>query len=72
MDTPSNPTKSAPRILSVKQVCERVCLSRATIYLKVKSGEFPHPKAISSARIGWLESEVSEWITNRPPREELK
>ena len=40
-----------------------------------RAGQFPAPLALSSARIGWLEAEVDEWISKRaehrgalPPR----
>lgn len=52
------------RLLSVKQVMERVGLSRATIYRKEGLGEFPARVSISQSRVGWLESEINDWILN--------
>ena len=54
--------QTPPRLLSIKQVCDRVSLSRATVYLRVKSGDFPRPKAISTGRKAWLESDINRWI----------
>ena len=50
------------RILSIKQVLERVPISRQTLYSWVAQGEFPKQIQISSNRVGWDEQEVDEFI----------
>ena len=40
--------------------------SRKTIWLKVKQGKFPPPIDIGNGRVGWLESEILEWLESRP------
>ena len=55
------------RILNIKKVCDKTGLSRATIYRMVERREFPPPIQISRRRIGWLESEVDEWISRLLP-----
>jgi prophage regulatory protein len=52
-------------ILRRKQVQARTGLSRSTIYLYVKDGVFPKPIALGPRAVGWIESEVSEWIAAR-------
>lgn len=52
-------------ILRRKQVQARTGLSRSTIYLYVKDGAFPKPIALGPRAVGWIESEVSEWIAAR-------
>jgi prophage regulatory protein len=45
---------------------ERVTgLGRSTIYDKMAIGEFPKPVPLSGGAVGWLESEIAEWQTQR-------
>lgn len=45
---------------------ERVTgLSRSTIYDYMARGRFPRPIRLSGKSVGWLESEVGEWIKAR-------
>lgn len=37
-------------------------LSRSTIYNMMKSGEFPQSILLGARAIGWLESDVQQWI----------
>ncbi len=52
-------------ILRRKQVQIRTGLSRSTIYQYIKDGVFPKPVALGPRAVGWLESEVNEWIAER-------
>lgn len=52
-------------ILRRKQVQMRTGLSRSTIYQYIKDGVFPKPVPLGPRAVGWLESEVSEWIAER-------
>ena len=49
-------------ILRRKQVEVRTGLARSTIYLHVSQGTFPAPIPLGERSVGWLESEVTEWI----------
>lgn len=63
------------RLLSMKQVCERTSLSRASILRKVDDEKFPAPVALGerkrnrrgqlTGRIAWVEEEVDAWIADR-------
>ena len=63
------------RLISLKEVCFKTSLSRASIYRKVAEGTFPHyvglgkrtpnSKGRLTGRIGWLEAKVDEWIAER-------
>lgn len=44
---------------------QRTGLSRSTIYLYIKMGEFPKPYRLGMKTVGWLESEINEWIVAR-------
>jgi len=52
-------------ILRRKQVQMRTGLSRSTIYQYIKDGVFPKPVPLGPRAVGWLESDVSEWIAGR-------
>lgn len=53
------------RILRRKTVEQRVGLGCSSLYNKIKAGEFPAPIKISERAVGWLESEIEEWIAAR-------
>jgi prophage regulatory protein len=61
----SNTNQQGPSILRFKQVQARTGLARSTIYLNIKSGTFPRPVPLGVRAVGWLESEVSDWIAER-------
>ena len=54
-----------PTILRRPQVQQRTGLSRSTLYQYIKDGEFPKSIALGPRLVGWLESDVSEWIAER-------
>jgi prophage regulatory protein len=54
-----------PAILRRKQVELRTGLARSTIYQYIKDGVFPKPVPLGPRAVGWVESEVSAWITER-------
>lgn len=53
------------RLLSLKDVLARTALSKSTIYQLIKDGAFPKQIAISVRRVGWLESEIDNWIQSK-------
>lgn len=53
------------RYLNVREVALRVGLSRATIYRKVKTGDFPDSYDLSDNRVGWRESDIDAWVATR-------
>ena len=61
------------RILRIREVASRVGLSRSSIYVRIKAGQFPGPIK-QGASSGWLESEISDHILKlaAAPREPLK
>lgn len=60
-----------PRILRIKEVQDRVGFGRSTIYDLINhrsprfNPHFPVPIKLGVASVGWIESEVSEWILSR-------
>lgn len=63
-----NPAK----MLRIKDVMEKLGIARATIYdwLNTKSPRydptFPIQRRQGTKSVGWLESELDDWINNRP------
>ena len=54
-----------PRILRLPLVRERTGLSRSSIYLRISEGRFPKPISLGERAVGWLESEITEWLNRR-------
>jgi prophage regulatory protein len=59
------------KILKRKQVEEKLCISRTTIYAKIKPStrrpgdydpSFPRPIRLGGKGVGWIESELDAWI----------
>ncbi|WP_350307192.1 helix-turn-helix transcriptional regulator [Photorhabdus viridis] len=59
------------RILRLKDVIKKMGISRSTIYdwLNPKSPRydetFPKQKRLGRQSVGWLESDLDEWLTQR-------
>jgi prophage regulatory protein len=53
------------RLLSKKQVRERVVYSPAHIARLEAAGSFPKRIRLGQGRVGWLETEIDDWITSR-------
>ena len=51
------------RILSAKAVAAKTSLSIPHIRRATKEGSFPQPIQLSEARMGWLESDIEEWVS---------
>lgn len=49
------------RLLRLRDVAYLVGLSKATIYRKLKLGDFPRPVTMG-ASVRWRESEIVAWI----------
>ena len=52
-------------ILRLPAVKTNTGLSRSTIYLRVAQGSFPKPVSLGGRAVGWLQSEVQEWLQQR-------
>jgi prophage regulatory protein len=55
----------ATNILRLPTVKARTGLSRSTIYLRISEGRFPRPVSLGSRAIGWIESEINTWLSER-------
>ena len=55
------------RFLRTKDVCEMLGVHRMTLWKWRREGTFPKGQLIGPRTVGWLESEVEEWMKSRPP-----
>lgn len=61
----------SPRVLRLKGVMKKIGISRSTIYdwLNPKSPRydetFPKQRRLGRQSVGWLESELNEWLMQR-------
>lgn len=53
------------KIIRLSGVIETTGLARSTIYKLISEGGFPMPVPLVGRSVGWLESEVQEWIKGR-------
>jgi len=53
------------KILRLPNVLDRTGLSRSTVYLRVTEGRFPKPVSLGARAVGWIETEVEEWIARQ-------
>jgi len=61
--------KAAPatgRYLRQREILQLVGVSRPTLWDWRRKGLFPQPRRLGPNTIGWLESEVQEWLQTRP------
>jgi len=53
------------KILRLSQVKEITGLSRSTIYLRMSEGSFPKKIDLGARAIGWVSSEINQWIEEK-------
>lgn len=50
------------RIIRLKEVIDSTGLSRSTMYKYISEGTFPKPVSLGDRCVGWVDSEVYDWI----------
>ena len=55
-------------ILRLPLVKSRSGLSRSTIYQRVGAGTFPKPVNLGARAVGWIESEIDDWLAEQIER----
>jgi prophage regulatory protein len=51
--------------LRLPEVKRLTGLSRSSIYLRIKAGQFPPPVRLGGRAVGWVEEEISRWARDR-------
>ncbi len=59
------------RIIRLKEVIDSTGLARSTIYKYIDEGFFPKPVSLGGRSVGWVESEVHDWILERIEERDL-
>lgn len=54
--------KKVTKFIRLPEVLERTGLSKPWIYRLIGRGEFPSPIKLGGRAIGFIESEIDEWI----------
>ena len=65
VETATAITTPPVRILRLPEVMTRVGLKRASIYQHMAAGAFPKQIALGVRAVGWLESEIDTWLSDR-------
>ena len=60
------------KIIRLNQVKDVTGLGRSTIYKYVAEGSFPKPISLGDRCVGWLESEIYDWILARVAERDLQ
>jgi prophage regulatory protein len=55
-------TQNSTKILRLPAVMATTGMSATTIYSQMKDGLFPRQVPIGSQAVGWVESEIQDWI----------
>lgn len=53
------------RVLKLKSVIEKTTLCHSTIYKLISEGGFPRPIDLTGRAVGWVDSEVDDWIMSK-------
>ena len=61
-NNPQSQSQSPEKLVKMRAVMERVCLSRSGIYAMMGRGEFPLPIKLGVKSIAFRESEITDWI----------
>ena len=54
------------RLIRLEEVLSYTGLSRSELYRQIQVGIFPRPVKVGKRAVRWRESEVEEWIAERP------
>ena len=53
------------KFLRLPQVIDRTGYRKTAIYERIQQGDFPRPVKLGPRAVGWLDSEVEEWMRSR-------
>jgi prophage regulatory protein len=59
------------RLVRLKEVIDCTGLGRSTIYKYIAERSFPKPVSLGDRCVGWVESEVHDWILTRIQERDL-
>ena len=60
-----NAKPSPTRVIGHRELLDRIPYSKVQIWRLERQGRFPRRIRIGPKRIGWLETEIDDWIRSR-------
>lgn len=66
MNLPEHSQSDADRIIRETECRRLTGICRTTRYLMERKGVFPARRQLGGRSVGWLLSEVNEWLSNQP------
>lgn len=60
------------RVLRLSEVIEKTGLARSTIYKYADLGKFPRPISLGGRSVGWVDSEIHEWLQEKQTERDMK
>ncbi|MDO4626591.1 MAG: AlpA family phage regulatory protein [Pasteurellaceae bacterium] len=58
-------TQQKERFINISEVIHRTGLKTTSIYSLMNRGLFPHSIKLTVDRVGWLESDIDNWIAEK-------
>lgn len=58
------------KLIRLKEVIDRIGLSRTTIYDMMKDGRFPRQVILGQRSVAWHEDAINQWIASRSSKNE--
>ena len=58
-------------ILRRLQVEKRTGLTKSGIYFLIREGDFPRPVRLGKRAVGWIESEITIWLSEKTSHRSL-
>lgn len=58
-------SRKSPRFLRLPEVERKTGLGHSRIYVLEKQGRFPKRIKLSDRAVGWLETDIEDWIDQR-------
>lgn len=59
------PQNTDNRILRLDKVLPLIGMGRSWVYSAMKSGDFPHSVKLGARAIGWRQSDIDAWLSER-------
>jgi prophage regulatory protein len=53
------------KVLRLPEVQDKTGLARSTLYKYIDVGTFPRPIYLGGRAVGWIDSEVHEWLKEK-------
>jgi len=54
------------KVLRANEVSRMLGISKATLWRWARQPDFPRPRKLGARAVGWLQSEIEQWLKDRP------